>query len=183
MSFHRHHHISIRIWSGYFTITALERDQYEVLWSRVQQYWTRPSQVQYCCTLPHKTPYWSSSSVVIVLLHKILFVLNFYITYVFQYYNFNIKILKFYENWNFEIFKKFWNLIKILKFWTLNFFLYYICFSIFLFKYLNFEILWQLKFHSLILHESAVWFFFAQKLLYANQYVRKWNVTCIASGQ
>jgi hypothetical protein len=25
----------------YYTITALERDQYEVLWSRVQQYWTR----------------------------------------------------------------------------------------------------------------------------------------------
>ena len=23
----------------------------------------------------------------------------------------------------------------------------------------------------------------AQKLLFANQYVRKWNVTCIASGQ
>jgi hypothetical protein len=26
--------------TGYYTITALERDQYEVLWSRVQQYWT-----------------------------------------------------------------------------------------------------------------------------------------------
>ena len=29
------------IWTGpglYYTITALERDQYEVLWSRVQQY-------------------------------------------------------------------------------------------------------------------------------------------------
>ena len=78
------------------------------------------------------TSYWSSSSVVIVLLHKILFVLNFYITYGFQYYYLNIKILKFYENWNFE---KFWNLmkililfwnfeifdiLKILKFWTLN---------------------------------------------------------------
>jgi len=25
----------------YYTITALERDQCEVLWSRVQQYWTR----------------------------------------------------------------------------------------------------------------------------------------------
>ena len=25
--------------------------------------------------------------------------------------------------------------------------------------------------------------FFAQKLLFANQYVRKWNVTCIASDQ
>jgi hypothetical protein len=39
----------------YYTITALERDQYEVLWSRVQQYWTRRSRVQYCCTLLHKT--------------------------------------------------------------------------------------------------------------------------------
>jgi hypothetical protein len=26
-------------------------------------------------------------------------------------------------------------------------------------------------------------FFIAQKLLFANQYVRKWNVTCISSGQ
>ena len=52
----------------YYTITALERDQYEVLWSRVQQYWTR----QNYCTLLHKTSYWSISSVVIVLLHKIL---------------------------------------------------------------------------------------------------------------
>jgi hypothetical protein len=57
-----------RLIMQYYIITALERDQYEVLWSRVQQYWTR----QYCCTLLHKTSYWSSSSVVIVLLHKIL---------------------------------------------------------------------------------------------------------------
>jgi hypothetical protein len=45
----------------------IERD--EVLWSRVQQYWTRRSRVQYYCILLHKTSYWSSSSVVIVLLH------------------------------------------------------------------------------------------------------------------
>ena len=42
----------------YYTIAALERDQYEVLWSRVQQYWTR-------------------RSVVIVLLHKALFYYNY----------------------------------------------------------------------------------------------------------
>jgi hypothetical protein len=72
------------------------------------------------------TSYWSSSSVVIVLLQKILFVLNFYITYVFQYYYLNIKILKFYENWNF------WNFLKILK-----------CYENFeiLRKFWNFEIL------------------------------------------
>ena len=35
----------------------------------------------------------------------------------------------------------------------------------------------------MILHESAIWFFIAQKFLFANQYVRKWNVRCIASGQ
>jgi hypothetical protein len=81
------------------------------------------------------TSYWSSSSVVIVVLNKLLFDLNFYITYVFQYYYLNIKILKFYENliffnflkilnflwnfWNFEIvlkFLKFWNFLKFLKF-------------------------------------------------------------------
>jgi hypothetical protein len=33
----------IQWWIGkqLYTITALERDQYEVLWNRVQQYWTR----------------------------------------------------------------------------------------------------------------------------------------------
>ena len=39
------------------TITTLELDQYEVLWSRVQQYCMRRSRVQYCCTLLHKTSY------------------------------------------------------------------------------------------------------------------------------
>ena len=85
----------------YYTITALERDQYEVLWSRVQQYWIRRSQVQYCCTLLHKTSYWSSSSVVIVLLHKALFYYNFVL---FE----NFIILNF--------FWKFWNLLKFLSF-------------------------------------------------------------------
>jgi hypothetical protein len=47
------------------TITTLELDQYEVLWSRVQQYWTRLRLVQYCCTLLHRTSYWSRSSAVI----------------------------------------------------------------------------------------------------------------------
>ena len=48
------------------TITTLELDRYEVLWSRVQQYWTRLCLVQYYCTLLHKTSYWSRSSAVIV---------------------------------------------------------------------------------------------------------------------
>ena len=75
-----------------------ERDQYEVLWSRVQQYWTRRSRVQYCCTLLHKTSYWSSSSVVIVLLHTALFYFNFDIIWNLMKF---LKVLKFYEN--FEI--------------------------------------------------------------------------------
>jgi hypothetical protein len=41
----------------YYTITALERDQYEVLWSRVQQYWTRRKAsfniVVLCSIKPH----------------------------------------------------------------------------------------------------------------------------------
>ena len=49
----RYQSIHIQITYAY-TITALERDQYEVLWSRVQQYWTRRSRVQYCCTQLHK---------------------------------------------------------------------------------------------------------------------------------
>ena len=79
-----------------YTITALERDQYEDLWSGVQQYWTRRSRVQYCCTLLHETSYWSSSSVVIVLLHMALFYSNFEILW---------------KLWNF------WKYLKILSFW------------------------------------------------------------------
>jgi hypothetical protein len=102
----------------YYTITALERDQYEVLWSRVQQY----------CTLLHKTSYWSSSSVIIVLLHKILKnfeilylwnVLKFYICEMF--WNFE-KFRNFEIFWNFEIFLKFlkcWNFLKIFKFYEI----------------------------------------------------------------
>ena len=116
-----------------YTITALERDQYEVLWSRVQ----------YCCTLLHKTSYWSSSSVAIVLLHKALFY------YDFEFFE-SFIILKFFENieilWNlkvyenlesFEILKCFIILKKkmkifksyesfeiLWKFWTLNFILF-----------------------------------------------------------
>ena len=42
----------------YYTITALERDQYEVLWSRVQQYWTRRGEAEFnivvlCSIKPH----------------------------------------------------------------------------------------------------------------------------------
>ena len=50
-------------------------------------------------------------------------VLNFYITYVFQYYYLNIKILKYYENWNFLnifflILKSYENLELFWKFWN-----------------------------------------------------------------
>jgi hypothetical protein len=98
----------------YYTITVLERDRCEVLWSRVQQYWMRRSRVQYCCkyccTLLHKTSYWSSSSVVIVLLPTALFYFNFEILKLFE----NFIILNFYEIiWNFL---KFWNFMKILNF-------------------------------------------------------------------
>jgi uncharacterized protein YcaQ len=82
------------VFNQYYTITALERDQYEVLWSRVQQYWTR--------RMLHKNSYWSSSSVVIVLLHKALFYYNFVL---FE----NFIILKKIENfeilWNFSVLK------------------------------------------------------------------------------
>ena len=47
---------------------------------------------------------------------------NFYITYVFQYYYLNIKILKFYERWNFRNFWKFWNLNFFEIFEVLTFF-------------------------------------------------------------
>jgi hypothetical protein len=120
-----------------YTITALERDQYEVLWSRVQ----------YCCTLLHKTSYWSSSSVAIVLLHKALFYYDFefFESFIILKFFENIEILwnlKVYENlesfeilwkfrlvWNFKMFYhfkkknenfqilwKFWNFMKILNF-------------------------------------------------------------------
>ena len=119
----------------YYTITALARDQYEVLWSRVQQYWTRRSRVQYSCTLLHETSYWSSSSVVIVLLHKALFYYNFEIFENFIILKFfenfeilcNLLVLKFYENflsfWNFlKVFENFWNLeILNFKFFFINF--------------------------------------------------------------
>jgi hypothetical protein len=72
--------------------------------------------------------------------------------------------------------------------------------------YKNFEILWNfltywlaksnfcaIKNHirTLVPRNFIHWvctrvqydFFIAQKLLFANQYVRKWNVTCISSGQ
>ena len=55
--------------------------------------WTRSI---WGCTLPHKTSYWSSSSVVIVLLHTALF-------------NSNFEIL--WKLWNF------WNFLKISSFW------------------------------------------------------------------
>ena len=74
----------------------------EVLWSRVQQYWTRLRLIQYCCTLLHKTSYWSSSSVVIVLLHKALSYYNFQTSW--KLWNFRkfLKVLKFYENLEFK---------------------------------------------------------------------------------
>jgi hypothetical protein len=112
-----------------------------------------------------------------------------------------LKVLKFYENF------EFWKKNEIFKFVKkkLNFqFFFFLILWLKFFK--NFQILWNfltywlsksnfcaiknhialschLILYSLILHESAIWLFTAQKLLFANQYVRKWNVTCIASGQ
>ena len=132
---------SIILGVRYYTITALERDQYEVLWSREQQYWTRRSRVQYCCSLLHKTSYWSSSSVVIVLLHKALFYYNFEI---FE----NFIILKKFEN--FEIlwneFLNVMNILKVFKFYE-NFY-FFLIFEILIFFIIlkffeNFEILWN----------------------------------------
>jgi hypothetical protein len=82
----------------------------------VQQYWTRWSRVQYRCTLLHLTSYWSSSSVVIVLLHTALFYFNFEILW---------KLWNFWKFYHFEIF---WNLMKFLKVLKL---------------FENFEILWN----------------------------------------
>ena len=102
-----------------------ERDQYEVLWSRVQQYWTRRSRVQYCCTLLHKTSYWSSSSVVIVLLHTALFYFNFDIIWKLWNLMKFLKVLKFYEILNFKkeikILRNFWNFQIKKKNWPLKF--------------------------------------------------------------
>jgi hypothetical protein len=117
-------------YSCYYTIIALVRDQCEVLWSRVQQYWTRRSRVQYCCTLLHKTSYWSSSSVVIVLLHTALF-------YSMKTWNL-MKFLSFEILWTFWIlFFLNWNFKKFFKF--LIFFFYFIIFKFFE----NFQILWN----------------------------------------
>ena len=75
--------------------------------------------VQYCCTLLHKTSYWSSSSVVIVLLHMILenfeILWNFWIFLKFRKCFENFKIVKFFEI--FEI----WFFFLILKFYERNF--------------------------------------------------------------
>jgi hypothetical protein len=132
------------------TNTAPERDQYEVLWSRVQQYWTR----RICCTLLHKTSYWSSSSVVIVLC-LILYFLSYqgerWFIYLPEVSNF-LPLLRFFD-W---ILKMYWMLLwgtsYILgdtSFWTLckhysktNIFpfletvLYYACISLGFLSYL-----------------------------------------------
>ena len=108
----------IFLYMHYYTITVLERDQYEVLWSRIQQYWTRRSRVQYCCTLLHKTSSWSSSSVVIVLLHMALFYSNFEILWKFWNFWHFLKILSIWIFWkSYEIFE---SLEILLKFWILN---------------------------------------------------------------
>ena len=87
----------------------------------------RRSRVQYCFTLLHKTSYWSSSSVVIVLLHKALFYNNFVLFENFIILNFFMKFF-----WNLVKFE-FWNFMKIL---TFNFFIIKKFFE-------NFEILWN----------------------------------------
>jgi hypothetical protein len=86
-------------------------DQYEVLWSRVQLYCMRRSRVQYCCTLLHKTSYWSRSSAVIVYWNEpARFCYRLYLTIIFKLHE-NFIILNFFEIlWNFW---KFWNFMKI----------------------------------------------------------------------
>jgi hypothetical protein len=70
----------------------------------------------YCCTLLHKTSYWSSSSVVIALLHiKALFYSNLEILWKLKFFKLfeNFITLNFFEIlWNFL---KFWNFMKILN--------------------------------------------------------------------
>jgi hypothetical protein len=41
----------------------------------------------------------------------------------------------------------------------------------------------NLEINEIVKKNDAICFFIAQKLFFANQYVKKWNVTCIASGQ
>ena len=92
--------------SQYNTITALERDQYEVLWSRVQQYWTR--------RMPSSILLYSAPLNLILIKFKCS---NCFITYG----SILLLILKFYQNWNFWKFSKFyhfeffWNSMKYLK--------------------------------------------------------------------
>ena len=90
-----------------------------------------------------------------------------------------LKVLKFYENFelkkNNKIFRKFWNFMNLSNILINK-------------KQLQCNknpyctLVSRIFIHSFI-HKGAIWLFIAQKLLFANQYVRKWNVTCIASGQ
>ena len=89
------------------------------------------NEIQYCCTLLHKTSYWSSSSVVIVLLHTALFYSNF------------------------EILWKLWNFLNFLK--ILSFWIFLKSYKIFE----SFEILWKfgilkkkLKFSNILLSKK-----------------------------
>ena len=90
--------------------------------------------------LYNKTSYWSSSSVVIVLLHTALFYSNFEVLWklwnFWKFYHFEffwnsikfLKVLKFYENFEFKKKMKFSNFKKKIqiskKNWTLNFSLF-----------------------------------------------------------
>jgi hypothetical protein len=120
--------------------------------------WTRRNRVQYCCTLLHKTSYWSSASVVIVLLHKALFYSIFETLW--KLWNF-LKIYHFEFFWNLMKFLKVWNFMKILNFKTKieilrNFWNFEILFKIFkfFFVFLILSFLNFMKFSNILISKK-----------------------------
>jgi hypothetical protein len=98
----------------------------------------------------HKTSYWSSSSVVIVLLHKALCYSNFEILWNLMKF---LKVLKFYENFEFK--KK----NEILRnFWNFEFFFFILNFKFIFLQFYNFEIFlkfWNfLKFSNILISKK-----------------------------
>ena len=71
---------------------------------------------------------------------------NYFIIFQYHYLNTCLKILKFYENWNFLKILSFWHFLKILKSYEhLEFFWNFFNFEFF-WKFRNFEMFWKLKF-------------------------------------
>ena len=111
----------------------------------------------------YKTSYWSSSSIVIVLLHTALFYSNYEIFETFwKFYHLEffwnlmkfLKVLKFYENFEFFL-KKVELLRNFLKnFWTLIFFWKFYNF-LFFSKFSNF-----MKFSNILMEIRSDWLIF-----------------------